>query len=107
MTQAVSGQMQRLLGAIGGLAEWATNSPFVEALARPGISDFVFGNPHDLAMPEYVDALARAVQPTGKSHYAYKMSEAPAAAAVAAGLRGRFGLPFAAEDILMTNGNFA
>ena len=104
---AISQQTERLLGSIGGLARFALDSPLVEGMKRPGISDFVFGNPHDLAMPEYVDVLSRAVQPTGPDHYAYKMSEPYATQAIAESLRARFGVAFQPDDVFMTNGNFA
>jgi aspartate aminotransferase len=101
MTDAVSREMSRLLGAIGPFAEWSISLPE----DRP--CDFLFGNPHEVAPPAYVDALLSATRPTGTDHYAYKMNEAVATQAVAAGLRARFGLPFQAEDVCMTNGNFA
>ena len=98
-----SEQMQRLWDAIGHFASWAISDGAVPA---PEGSDFLFGNPHELAPAVYVDALVRAAQPTGPDHYAYTMSEPAATEAVAAGLRERFGMPFEAADIGMTNGNF-
>jgi len=99
-----SEQMKRLWEAIGTFASWAISDG---AVPSPGGSDFLFGNPHELAPAAYVAALRRAVEPTGPDHYAYAMSQPAATEAVAAGLRERFGIPFAAEDIGMTNGNFS
>lgn len=99
-----SEQIGRLWDAIGTFASWAISDGAVPA---PGGSDFLFGNPHELAPAAYVDALRRAIEPTGPDHYAYTMSAPSATAAVAAGLRARFDVPFAAEDVNMTNGNFA
>jgi aspartate aminotransferase len=107
VSDPVSARLHRLLDALGGLISYASDTPLAEAMAQPDAADFVFGNPHELALPEYVDALTRAVTPTGPAHFAYTMSDPAATAAVAAGLTERFGLPFASEDILMTNGNFA
>jgi aspartate aminotransferase len=107
MDQPVSTQMQRVMGTLGGFATWASSDTLREGLARPGACDFLFGNPHDIATPAYVDALTRATQPTGPDHYAYKMNEPEATEAVAAGLQARFGLPFDSSDVFMTNGNFA
>ncbi len=107
MAGPVSEQMRRVKDALGPFAEWAFNSTIMTDLDRPGISDFCFGNPHDVAMPEYVNALMRGVQPSGPDHYAYKMNEPNAVTAIAAGLASRFDLPFEPEDVFMTNGNFA
>jgi aspartate aminotransferase len=102
-----SAQIRRAMGTIEKFAAWATSPEMEEALGRPSVCDFVFGNPHEVAPAAYVEALTRAVQPTGPSHYAYKLNESGATAAIAAGLRERFGLGFGPEDVFMTNGNFA
>jgi aspartate aminotransferase len=102
MTES-SAQSERVMGAIGRFAEWA----LTEGVVEPGGADFLFGNPHDIAPASYVEALQKAAEPTGPDHYAYKMSEPIATEAIAAGLRERFGAPFDAADISMTNGNFA
>jgi aspartate aminotransferase len=107
MAGPVSDQMRRVKDALGPFAAWALTSTIMADLKRPGISDFCFGNPHDVAMPEYVSALMRGVQPSGPDHYAYKMNEPDAVTAIAAGLATRFNLPFEPEDVFMTNGNFA
>ena len=101
MTGVVSRDMSRLLGAIGAFAEWSL------ALPEERPCYFLFGNPHEVAPAPYVDALHAATHPSGKDHFAYKMNEVVPTEAVAAGLRARFGLPFEAEDVFMTNGNFA
>ncbi len=105
--QPVSQHVQKVMGSIGRFAEWATSPGLAEGLSRPGVSDFLFGNPHDVAPSEYVDALARATTPTGPEHYAYKMNESVATESVASGLRERFQIPFEARDVFMTNGNFS
>ena len=99
-----SKQLGQLWEVIGKFASWAISDG---AVPSPGGSDFLFGNPHEVAPDVYVDAIRRATEPTGPAHYAYTMSDPAATAAVAAGLRERFGMPFAAEDVGMTNGNFA
>ncbi len=106
MTDVVSAQLRRSMGALGAFADWATDPELFEALAKPTVCDFVFGNPHDLAGGDYVDAIVRAAQPTGPRHYAYTQNDPMATEAIAAGLRDRFAMPFAAEDVYLTNGNF-
>jgi aspartate aminotransferase len=107
MEGPVSAQMRAVMAATGAFGRWAMSPALTEGLSRPGACDFVFGNPHDVASADYVDALTRATQPRGSDHYAYKMNEPVATQAIASGLRDRFGLPFEADDVFMTNGNFS
>ena len=88
----VSNQMQAVITALGTFASFGTDDALWEALRRPDACDFMFGNPHDLAPQAYVDALVRGAQPTGTDHYAYTMDLPEATAAIAAGLRDRFGM---------------
>ena len=80
---------------------WAARDP-----EDPENCDFVAGNPQELALPEYVEALRRWTVPQDKDWYAYKFNEPYATEAVAASLRERRGLPFEADDVLMTDGAF-
>jgi aspartate aminotransferase len=72
----------------------------------PKTCDFVFGNPHDLPLPEFVTALQRHVPPMDPSWYAYKLNEPHARRTVSASLRQHRGLAFEDEDVFMTNGAF-
>ena len=101
MTEPISEQASRVLGAIGAFTEWAFTLP------QERLCDFLFGNPQEVAPAPYVDTLVTASLPKDKDHYAYKLNEPDATMAVAAGLRERFGLAFEPDDIFMTNGNFA
>jgi aspartate aminotransferase len=87
-----------------------TDFLFTSAYARrrdePGIADFTFGNPHDMPPPAYVEALRDAALPRDKDWFAYKDHLPAAQEAAAAGLRDLLGLPFAAEDVLLTTGGF-
>ncbi len=77
-----------------------------ERADRPGICDFAFGNPHDMPLAAFSEALQRHAEPENRAWYAYKMSERKATEVVAATLRERTGLAFEPEDIAMTNGAF-
>jgi len=107
MADAVSQRMQRVMASIGRFETWAMDPDRNEGMARADSCDFVFGNPHEMASPDYVGALVDAITPTGPQHFAYTMNHPPAREVIAAGLRNRFGLPFDAEDIFLTSGNFA
>src|SRR5688572_23459189 len=76
-------------------------------LADPQNCDFVAGNPQEIALPAFVEAIQRATVPRDKDWFAYKFNEPYAQEAAAAGLRERRGVPFEADDIIMTDGAFA
>ena len=72
----------------------------------PEDCDFVAGNPQELALPEFVEALQRWSVPQDKDWFAYKMSEREAQEPAAEALRERTGVAFQPEDIAMTTGAF-
>ena len=74
---------------------------------EPGVIDFTFGNPHELAQPAYVQALADALPPRTENWFAYQDYVRTAQEAAADGLERLLGLPFAPEDVLLTTGGFA
>jgi aspartate aminotransferase len=70
------------------------------------VCDFAFGNPQEIAIPGYAEALVRHATPTDKDYYAYKRSEPDAQAVVAKRLTEWRDLPFEAADIALTPGAF-
>jgi aspartate aminotransferase len=82
------------------------NGSFARLNAEPGVANFAVGNPQEMPMAAYVDALRRHVEPRNKDWYAYKMSEPESQRLVAATLSGRTGLAWDPEDVAMTNGGF-
>jgi aspartate aminotransferase len=72
----------------------------------PRTCDFVAGNPQELALPAFVDALQRATVPVDRTSYAYKFNEHDARHAIAAGLRERQGIEFQPQDVFVTDGAF-
>jgi aspartate aminotransferase len=81
--------------------------PIAAALARPGVSNFAFGNPNEMPLPGYVAALHRHLDPHAADWFAYKLSEPKSQAAVASGLSRRTGMDWDPADVAMTNGGFA
>ena len=79
---------------------WARNG-------RPGVANFSVGNPHEMPLAGYVDALRTHVEPQAPDWFAYKMSEPRSQAAVARGLTAATGLDWDPADVAMTNGGFA
>lgn len=94
-------------GAMAPFLEFLARSPLVKPPAGGPVSDFVFGNPHELPLPGFVAALERWTPPQDEHWFAYKMSEPGPRRLVASALTERHGHPFAPEDVLLTNGAFA
>jgi aspartate aminotransferase len=74
---------------------------------EPDIANFAVGNPQEMPLPAYVDALARALPPRDKDWFAYKLSEPRSQATIARTLSERTGLDWDPDDVAMTNGGFA
>lgn len=68
--------------------------------------DFTFGDPHELAMPAYVEALRSAAVPRDEQWFAYKQSEQAAQDAAAASLERVVPLGWTGDDLRMTTGGF-
>ncbi len=104
----------RLSGTIEGLlrqeaplfrffsgSAWALGDP-----DDPEVCDLVVGNPHEMALPAFVEAIQRWSVPRDADWYAYKFNEPYAREAAAAGLRRRRDVPFEPEDVFLTDGAF-
>ena len=72
-----------------------------------GISDFTFGNPHEMPLPGLVAAIREAALPQNKDWFAYKTSEEAPRAYLADTVGKEVGLPFEPPDIALTAGAFA
>jgi aspartate aminotransferase len=83
------------------------NGPIWARNGQPGVANFAIGNPQEMPLPEYVDALRAKIEPQAPDWYAYKMSEPRSQAAVARSLTARTGLAWDPADVAMTNGGFA
>jgi len=77
------------------------------AAMAPDVSDFVAGNPQEMAPEPYVRALQKWTEPRTPQWFAYKLSLPEAQAAAAASLRERLGIPFEGDDICLTNAAIA
>lgn len=80
---------------------------YAELNERPEMANFAVGNPHEMALPTYVDALQRNLEPQDADWFAYKLSEPNAQRVVARSLTDLTGLEWEAADVQMTNGGFA
>ena len=103
----LSDTMARLVENERALMSFFTSS----AAARmdpgdPETCDFVAGNPQEMALPEFVEAIQRWAAPKDPHWFAYKFNEPYAQEAAAAGLRARRGVPFEPDDVFLTDGAF-
>ena len=83
------------------------NGPFARLNLEPGVANFAVGNPQEMPLPAYVDALRRHLEPLDKDWFAYKLSEPESQRTVATTLTRRTGLAWDPDDVAMTNGGFA
>src|SRR5439155_11518953 len=83
------------------------SGPIWARTGQPGIANFAVGNPQEMPLPGYVDALRGHLEPQSPDWFAYKLSEPRSQRAVARGLTARTGLEWDPADVAMTNGGFA
>lgn len=82
------------------------NGPFARLNLDPEVANFAVGNPQEMPLPAYVDALAAALPPQDKDWFAYKISEPGSRRTVAETLSSRTGMAWDPADVQMTNGGF-
>jgi aspartate aminotransferase len=104
---AVSQRTMQLFENMGRLVGFLTSPDATVNNRQEGACDFLLGNPHEMPLQRFSEALQASSVPQSEDWFAYKMSESPARAVVGAALRARFGLPFRDEDIHMTTGAFS
>ncbi|HET9783220.1 MAG TPA: aminotransferase class I/II-fold pyridoxal phosphate-dependent enzyme [Candidatus Dormibacteraeota bacterium] len=72
----------------------------------PQASDFRFGNPQEMPLPEIQEAIARWATPKDKGWFAYKFNDPSAVRVAVESLKQRVGIDFEPDDIAMTTGAF-
>ncbi len=83
------------------------SGPFSRLNLEADVANFAVGNPQQMPMASYVDALQRHAEPHDKDWFAYKLSEPESQRTVAATLSNRSGMAWDPADVAMTNGGFA
>jgi aspartate aminotransferase len=107
MAEPISHRIQQLMDVLSPVMRFFTDSAYSRHVGEAGMHDFAIGNPHELALPEFVSALERQLPPRHDHWYGYTDYLPEARAAAARGLSQRRGVTFAPEDVLLTNGAFA
>ncbi len=103
----VSQRIAAVNSAIAGVTNFYFNSRYADRRFDPDISDFTFGNPHEMPLAGIVSAIREAAVPQSKDWFAYKTSEESPQAFLAEAVSKELGLPFEPPDIALTNGAFA
>jgi len=98
--------LPRIAKALESTLGFLTDPEFESLLDDPEINNFALGNPQELPLPELVGALQQALEPKDKNWFAYKMNEEASRRTIAESIGARLGVPFAAEDVFVTNGGF-
>jgi aspartate aminotransferase len=103
---ATTSRIERLRASIEPFLYW-WQSPAGQRLNDPRIANFAVGNPQEMPLPGYVNALRTALEPRDKDWFAYKLSEPRSRETVAGTLASRTGLAWEPDDVFMTNAGFA
>jgi aspartate aminotransferase len=98
--------IEDLVKALGPVLWFFRESTWSKRQGDATICDFVAGNPHDMPLPEIVDALQRRAQPENKDWFAYKMNEENPQAIAAKALSAEHGIAFEPLDLTLTPGAF-
>jgi len=104
---SVSKRVLNVQSVLASVLRFMGQSTWAKRQGEAGAADFVFGNPHEMPLTGFVNALQRAVVPQDENWFAYKMSEHDSRKRVAESLRQWRSIPFESNDILMTNGAFS
>jgi aspartate aminotransferase len=107
LTSVVSQRARAADDAFARVGAFYFTSRYGEKRGDAAISDFTFGNPHEMPLQGLVDALRNAAIPGDKNWFAYKSSEPEPQQFLCERLSQELGLSFAPEDIALTSGAFA
>lgn len=104
---AISQRITGIFDLLSPVYRFLTESDYARRVGDPTIYDFALGNPHEMPVPGFADALGRWTVPLNKDWYAYKDNVPASRTVVASSLREWRGQTFEEEDIFLTNGAFA
>ena len=103
----VSSRISTADAAFSAVKNFYFASRYSQRRFEPGISDFTFGNPHEMPLEGIVAAIRERTIPHDKNWFAYKTSEEAPQRFLAERLGRELGLPFEPADIALTTGAFA
>lgn len=106
MDLPISQTMQQARGAMSAFLDFFEHTPWAERIGDPAICDFVAGNPQEMPIPAFVEAIRAAAVPQDPMWFAYAQAQPSALSAVAQSLRARTGIPYGTEHMTVTTGSF-
>jgi aspartate aminotransferase len=107
MSNAVSRELEEALAAEAPFFAFLTKSEWSRRAGEKGICDFVTGEPQEMPLPGFVEALKKWSVPRDPHWFGYKTSQPQACALVAESLSARLGARFRPDAVFMTNGAIA
>jgi aspartate aminotransferase len=108
MTAALPSQKTaHLAAAFSPFLRFFQDSAYPRLVNRPETCNFAIGNPHEMPLEGFVDALQKAIIPQTTDWFAYKMNEPGSTKAIVAELKAWRGIEYDRHDIFVTNGGFA
>jgi aspartate aminotransferase len=105
-TQIYSQTIGSVLQAIKPLMAMIDDPSFRDRLNDPLACDFLLGNPQEMPLEGFVQALQKQIVPQDKNWFAYKDNEPESRQAVAEDLKAWRKVAFDPQDIFLTNGAF-
>jgi len=103
----ISSRIRAADAAFAAVRNFSFASRYGERRFEPGISDFTFGNPHEMPLQGIVSAIRDHAAPRDKNWFAYKTSEEGPQRFLAQHVGRELGLAFEPPDIALTAGAFA
>jgi aspartate aminotransferase len=105
--QIYSQRIGRVMNTVQPLLQVITDPEFAKRGQDPEDCDFALGDPHEMPLDGFVNALQRWGVPQSQDWFAYKMNEAEPRRLIAEDLLKWRGIVYDPEDIFLTNGAFA
>src|SRR5512139_1035460 len=103
---SISQKVANIHSHLGAVLPVLTDPQITRRSDDPQSCDFLLGNPQEMPLPGYTEALQHWIAPQNKDWFAYKMSEPKAQEVIAESLRQMQGIAYQPEDITMTTGAF-
>jgi aspartate aminotransferase len=103
---SVSARIRAATAAFSAVNKFYFDSRYAERRLAPGISDFTFGNPHEMPLAGIVAAIRARAEPHDKNWFAYKTNEVDPQAFLAEHVGRELGLAFEPADMALTAGAF-
>jgi aspartate aminotransferase len=103
----ISSRIRAADAAFAEVRKFRFASRYGDRRLEPGISDFTFGNPHEMPLQGIVSAIRDHALPQDKNWFAYKTSEEEPQRFLAECVGRELGLAFEPADFALTAGAFA